>query len=93
VQAVQMVLTRDGRTFYVALGRGDHVARVDVRTGKIGPYYAAGFRDWNLALSPDESRIYTANGLSGDMSIIDLATGRTRTVKLGGRPWGAVAAP
>ena len=43
------------------------------------------------ALSPDETRLYAANGLSSDLSVIDLANGRSiRTLKLGGRPWGLV---
>jgi YVTN family beta-propeller protein len=47
-----------------------------------------------LALSPDEKRLYTANGLSGDMSVIDLVANKTAaTIILGGKPWGIVAAP
>ena len=47
-----------------------------------------------LALSPDDSRIYTADGLDGTMTIIDLKTGNELApIKLGGKPWGVVAVP
>jgi YVTN family beta-propeller protein len=42
-----------------------------------------------VALSPDEKRLYTANGLSGDVTAIDLQANRAiGTVHVGGRPWG-----
>jgi YVTN family beta-propeller protein len=56
-------------------------------------YLKAGFRNWGVALSPDETRLYAANGLSGDVSLIDLKTGRSRTLKTGGKPWGVVTTP
>jgi PQQ-dependent catabolism-associated beta-propeller protein len=91
VQAVGIAMKHDGSRFYVALGRGDHVAEVDARTLKILRYFPSGSRNWGVALSPDESRLYAANGLSGDLSVIDLKSGRrVTTVKLGGRPWGVV---
>ena len=44
-----------------------------------------------MALSPDEKLLFSANGPSGDVSIVDLAT-RTvlKKVKAGDRPWGVV---
>ncbi|HWF00572.1 MAG TPA: PQQ-dependent catabolism-associated beta-propeller protein [Caulobacteraceae bacterium] len=94
VQAVQIVMTRDGSRAFVAMGRGDAVAEIDAHTFEVVRFDRAGERDWNLALSPDERRIYTANGISGDASVIDLASGATiATIKLGGRPWGAIAVP
>jgi YVTN family beta-propeller protein len=54
-------------------------------------YFKGGSRIWGIALSPDETRLYAAGGLSGDLSVIDVASGRTfKTLKLGGRPWGVV---
>lgn len=42
-----------------------------------------------MALSPDGSRLYTANGLSNDVSVIDTASRRVvATIPVGGRPWG-----
>jgi YVTN family beta-propeller protein len=49
-----------------------------------------GQRPWGVAISPDGSTVYTANGPSNDISIVDVAT-RTvvGTVKAGSKPWGA----
>jgi YVTN family beta-propeller protein len=56
--------------------------------------FKVGHRNWGVALSPDETRLYAANGLSGDLSVVDLESGRTiRTLNLGGRPWGVVTTP
>jgi PQQ-dependent catabolism-associated beta-propeller protein len=94
VQAVATHFTRDGKRAFVALGRGKLVAEVDPATLKIVRTWPTGLRAWNLALSPDESRIYTADGLDGTMTIIDLKTGNELApIKLGGKPWGVVAVP
>ncbi|HEU0100349.1 MAG TPA: PQQ-dependent catabolism-associated beta-propeller protein [Allosphingosinicella sp.] len=92
IQPVAIAFTRDGGRAFVALGRAKLVAEVDPRTLAVRRTFGVGWRAWNLALSPDEARLYTANGLSGDMSVVDLAANRiVATVKLGGKPWGVVA--
>jgi PQQ-dependent catabolism-associated beta-propeller protein len=94
VQANGIRFTRDGKRAFVGLGRGKLVAEVDPASMKIVRTWPVGLRAWNLALSPDESRIYTADGLDGTMSVIDLKTGKTLPpVKLGGKPWGIVSVP
>jgi PQQ-dependent catabolism-associated beta-propeller protein len=93
VQAVGLALSRNGHRLFVALGRGNHVAEVDPASLKVLRYLKAGFRNWGVALSPDETRLYAANGLSGDVTLIDLTTGRSRTLRTGGRPWGVVTTP
>jgi PQQ-dependent catabolism-associated beta-propeller protein len=94
IQAVATHFTRDGKRAFVALGRGKLVAEVDPATLKIMRTWPVGLRAWNLALSPDESRIYTADGLDGTMSVIDLKSGQMLpAVKLGGKPWGVVSVP
>lgn len=93
-QAVGIEFTSDGRRAFVALGRGSKVVEVDPATYRIVRFFPVGFRAWNLALSPDETRLYTANGLSGDVSVIDLTANRPlATVKTGGKPWGVAARP
>lgn len=94
VQANGIRFTRDGKRAFVGLGRGKLVAEVDPATFKIVRTWPVGLRAWNIALSPDESRLYTADGLDGTMSVINLRTGNELpAVKLGGKPWGVVSIP
>jgi YVTN family beta-propeller protein len=78
----------------VGLGRGNHVAEIDMHGRHVRRIFKAGSRVWGVGLSPDETRVYAAGGLSGDLAVIDLKSGRTlRTLKLGGKPWGVVVTP
>jgi YVTN family beta-propeller protein len=48
-----------------------------------------GQRVWGLAVTPDGKKVYAANSLSNDVSVIDTATNRVvKTVKGGDGPWG-----
>jgi len=92
VQAVGMALSPT-RAF-IALGRGNAVAEVDPKTFAIRRYFPVGNRNWGIALDARAQRLYAANGLSGDVTVIDLASNRTaRTLHTGGKPWGVVVAP
>jgi PQQ-dependent catabolism-associated beta-propeller protein len=71
VTPVDLIITADGRRAYVALGRANHVAVVDVPARKVIDYLLVGKRAWGLALSADEKTLYVANGLSDDVTIID----------------------
>ena len=52
-----------------------------------------GQRPWGIGVSPDGKKLYTANGPSGDVSIVDIATGKIdRRIAVGGSPWGVVVA-
>ncbi len=52
-----------------------------------------GARPWGIAPSRDGKRLYTANGPSNDVSIVDLATGKVeKRIKVGGLPWGVAVA-
>lgn len=91
VTPVGMALAPDGRTAYVALGRANHVAVVDVASRRVKGYVLAGKRAWGLALSRDGKRLYVANGLSDDMTMIDTASLKaTRTLKVGRVPHSVV---
>jgi len=53
-----------------------------------------GSRVWNLAFSPDQQRLYTTNGVSNDISIIDLSSQTvTQSVGVGTYPWGIAVKP
>jgi PQQ-dependent catabolism-associated beta-propeller protein len=76
VTPVDIVITRDGAKAYVALGRSNHIAAIDVKTRAVTGYTMAGLRPWGLALNHDESLLYVTNGWSNDVSIIETATSR-----------------
>ena len=89
VTPVDLLITRDGTRAYVALGRANHVAVVDVKSRKIIEYILVGKRAWGLALTHDETRLYVANGLSDDISIIDTESLRVLTsIPVGLVPYG-----
>ena len=47
-----------------------------------------------MAFSPDGKFLFTANGPSDDVSVVDLATEKeVARVKSPGSPWGVVAVP
>ena len=71
VTPVDVLITKNGERAYVALGRANHVAVVDVKERKVLEYILVGKRAWGLALTEDEKKLYVANGLSDDVSIID----------------------
>jgi PQQ-dependent catabolism-associated beta-propeller protein len=89
VTPVDVLITRDGKRAYVALGRANHVAVVDVQARKVIDYLLVGKRAWGLALSHDEKRLWVANGLSDDISIIDTSSLRVlKSVPVGLVPYG-----
>jgi YVTN family beta-propeller protein len=89
-----IVLSPDGGTVYVSLGRAGGVAVIDTATRKFSRAIAAvGKRPWGIAVSADGKKLYTANGSSGDISIIDVATGAVeKKIATGGSPWGIAVA-
>jgi YVTN family beta-propeller protein len=87
-----IVRSSDGKHLYVSTGRGGAVAELDPQAHKLTRLYRdVGARPWGIALSPDGKRLYTANGPSNDLTLLDLATGQTRHVTIGGSPWGVVS--
>jgi YVTN family beta-propeller protein len=65
------------------------VAVIDANTNAIVGTVAVGKRPWGIALTPDGRKLYTANGVSNDVSVVDTATNKViATVKAGDGPWG-----
>ena len=53
-----------------------------------------GQRVWQLNFSPDESLLFSTNGASHDISVIDVAEREViKSVGVGQYPWGVVAVP
>jgi YVTN family beta-propeller protein len=49
----------------------------------------AGTRPWGIIISPDGKFLYSANGPSNDVSVVDLAAGKeVKRIKAGASPWG-----
>ena len=56
-------------------------------TKEIEDYVLVGSRAWGIGLSPDQSTIYVANGLSDDVTVIDADTRRvTKSIPVGRVP-------
>ena len=89
------IASSDGRRLYVTTGRFGALLEVDPEAGQIvRTIDKVGQRPWGVALSRDGGRAYTANGPSGDVSVIDLKSGRLETrIAVGGSPWGIVSGP
>jgi YVTN family beta-propeller protein len=52
-----------------------------------------GARPWGIELSPDGKYLFSANGPSNDISVVDLTTEKEVTrVKTGTSPWGVTIA-
>lgn len=89
VTPVDLLITKDGKRAYVALGRANHVAVVDVKSRTVLDYILVGKRPWGLKLTADEQRLWVANGLSDDVSIIDTKSGKVIvSVPVGQVPYG-----
>ena len=94
VQPVGIKLTSDGKYAFVALGPANHIAVVDAKTYEVLDYLLVGRRVWHMAFNPDESLLLTTNGVSSDVSVIDVAKLKvTKSIKVGRYPWGVVVAP
>lgn len=76
VTPVGLALSSDGETMYVGLGRANHVAFVDTVTHEVEDYILAGSRSWGVAESAEHELLYVTNGLSDDLTIIDLTAGQ-----------------
>jgi YVTN family beta-propeller protein len=76
----------------VSLGRAKAIAVIDPSARRVaGEFGDVGVRPWGIALSADGRTLYTANGPSGDVSVVDATTGAvTGRITTGGSPWGVV---
>lgn len=100
----------DGFPLRIHLGHAGHIGgrsaarhRVDDGAGRLRQHTLQsdrrdqhlGQRPWGIAVTPDGRKLYTANGLSGDVSVIDVGlAGRSprpvTTIRTGDGPWGVV---
>lgn len=94
VQPVGFEFTDDEKTAFVALGPANHIAVVNAETYEVEDYLLVGRRVWHMAFSADKSLLFTTNGVSGDVTVIDVAARKPiKTIKVGRFPWGAALRP
>ena len=74
VQPVGINITRDGKTGFIALGPANRIAVVDGVTHQVTKYLLVGQRVWHMAFTPDEKFLLSTNGLTNDVSVIDVAS-------------------
>lgn len=89
IQPVGVRLTKDGSKGFVALGPANRIAVVNAATHEVEKYLLVGQRVWQLAFTPDEKYLLGTNGVSNDVSVIDVTSGKVvTTVQVGELPWG-----
>jgi PQQ-dependent catabolism-associated beta-propeller protein len=74
VTPVGMALTADGSRILLSLGRANHVAVIDPASRQVIAYILVGSRAWSVDLSRNDNIAIVANGLSDDVTIIDMRT-------------------
>ena len=80
---------------YVSTGRGGSIAVIALEPR---PHQQAevevGARPWGMALTPNSLFLYTANGSSNDVSVVNAVTLKVvRKIPVGRSPWGVVIGP
>jgi YVTN family beta-propeller protein len=71
------------------LGPANHVGVIDAKTFAVEDYLLVGQRVWQLAFTPDEKLLFTTNGNSNDISVIDVPTLKVvKSMPVGTAPWG-----
>jgi PQQ-dependent catabolism-associated beta-propeller protein len=89
IQPVGINITRNGKTGFVALGPANRIAVVDGTTHQVQKYLLVGQRVWHMAFTPDEKYLLTTNGVSNDVSVIEVAALKVvDTIQVGELPWG-----
>lgn len=94
IQPVGFEFTNGDTHAFVALGPSNHVAVVNAETYEVEDYLLVGRRVWHMAFNADRSLLFTTNGVSGDVTVIDVAKRKPiKTIKVGRFPWGAAFRP
>ena len=91
ITPVGIQITRDGKRAFVALGRANHVAFIDVAARKVTNQVLVGKRAWNVMLDKAEARLLVVNGLSDDVTVVDVAGAKAlKSIPVGRVPYGVV---
>ena len=94
IQPVGIRIAKDGKKAFVALGPANRVAEIDGETYEVNRYILVGQRVWQLAFTPDEKYVIATNGISNDVTFIDVQSGEpVKSTTVGEMPWGVVVQP
>lgn len=94
VQPVGFEFTTGDSHAFVALGPSNHVAVVNAETYEVEEYILVGRRVWHMDFNRDRTLLFTTNGVSGDVTVIDVASRKAiKSIKVGRFPWGAAFRP
>ena len=80
IQPVGIRFSADSKLAFVATGPANRVAVIDAATKQVLKNLLVGQRVWQLELTPDGKYLVTTNGVSNDVSVIDVATGIAHNV-------------
>jgi YVTN family beta-propeller protein len=73
------------------MGRANHVGFVDVASRKLVKTVLVGKRAWHVATNKDDSQLVVTNGLSDDITIVDVGAGKAlKSVPVGRVPYMSV---
>ena len=94
IQPVGVKHTKDGKYTFVALGPANRIAVIDQKSKEVVKYLLVGQRVWQLAFSNDQKTLLSTNGVSNDVSFINVEKLKVeKSVKVGRFPWGVVVSP
>lgn len=71
VRPMGVVVSPDALRVYVTIGRGRNVVALDAVSGEPVASVEVGDRPWGIGITPDGRYLYTANGPSNDVSVVD----------------------
>ncbi|HET9643559.1 MAG TPA: PQQ-dependent catabolism-associated beta-propeller protein [Burkholderiaceae bacterium] len=89
ITPVGIQMSPDGKRAFVALGRANHVAFIDVPSRKVTNLVLVGKRAWNVTLEKGAARLWVVNGLSDDVTVVDVAQAKAiKSIPVGRVPYG-----
>ena len=89
IQPVGVRLDEKRKLAYVALGPANRIAVINMETFEVEKYILTGQRVWNLMINTDGTKLYTTNGVSNDISVVDIDKRKViKSIPVGRYPWG-----
>lgn len=89
ITPVGITMSRNGKRAFVALGRSNHVAFIDVPGRQVSGFVPVGKWPWNVTLDQAERRLWAVNGLSDDVTVVDIASAKAlKSIRVGRAPYG-----